>query len=147
MNYYRKIEKPINELKYKMQIAALILNINKNKNDIISLKDNISSNLEKINNISSNFKKEIFNENYIVEKQNFSFDKNTHFFNILEANIKNDFKIGDVIKINANVFYEYNNITNDFHRLEHEYNIYADNVLFFKKLLNIKNFILMMLLL
>ena len=40
-----------------MQIAALILNINKNKNDIISLKDDISSNLEKINNISSNLKK------------------------------------------------------------------------------------------
>ena len=34
MNYYRKIEKSVNDLKYKMQIAALTLNINKNKNDI-----------------------------------------------------------------------------------------------------------------
>ena len=52
MNYYRKVLKPINELKYQMQIAGLTLNINKNKNDIISLRDNI---LLKINNnISSN---------------------------------------------------------------------------------------------
>ena len=34
MNYYRKIETSINDLKYKMQIAALTLNTNKNKNDI-----------------------------------------------------------------------------------------------------------------
>ena len=115
MNYYRKVVKPINELKYKMQIGALTLSVNKNKSDIKSLRDNnlskintnkinISSNLEKINDISSNLTKEIFNENYIVEKQNFSFDKNTHFFNILEVNLKNDFKIGDIIKISTNVF-------------------------------------------
>ena len=72
--------------------------------------------------------------NYIVENQNFSFNKNTHFFNIIEVNIKNDFKIGDIIKISANIFYEYDNIKNDHHRLEHEYNIYADDVLFFKKI-------------
>ena len=76
MNYYRKVVKPVNELKYKMQITALTLNINKNKSDIISLRDNnlskinnnISSNLEEINDISSNLKKEVFNENYIIEK-------------------------------------------------------------------------------
>ena len=91
MNYFRRVEKPINELKYKMQIAALILNINENKNDIKSLRDNnlekinnnkinISSNLEKINDISSNLIKEIFNKNYTVGNQKFKFDKNTHFF-------------------------------------------------------------------
>ena len=46
---------------------------------------NSSSNLEKINDISSNLTKEIFNKNYIVEKQNLSFDNNTHIFNILEV--------------------------------------------------------------
>ena len=88
MNYFRRIEKPINELKYKMQIAALTLNINKNKSDIESLKNNnlekinsnISSNLEKINDISSNLIKEVLNKNYIVGNQKFNFDKNTHFF-------------------------------------------------------------------
>ena len=49
MNYFRRIQKPIDELKYKMQIAALTLSINKNKIDIESLNSNISSNLEKIN--------------------------------------------------------------------------------------------------
>ena len=41
MNYYRKIEKSVNDLKYKFQIAALNLKINENKNDIKSLKDTI----------------------------------------------------------------------------------------------------------
>ena len=109
MNYYREVEKSVNDLKYKMQIAALTLNVNKNKSDIKTLRDtnllkintnkiNISSNLEKINGISSNLIKEVFNKSYIIEKQNFSFDKNKHFFNIIEANIKNNFKIDDVIK-------------------------------------------------
>ena len=131
MNYYRKIEKSINELKYKMQIAALTLNVNKNKSDIKTLKDNnllkintnkinISNNLDKINDISSNLTKQVFNKKYIVEKQNFNFNANKHFFNIIEINIKNNFKLGDVIEINANVFYEYDNIKNDYHRLEHE---------------------------
>ena len=34
MDYYRRVKTPINDLKYKMQIAALALNMNKNKNDI-----------------------------------------------------------------------------------------------------------------
>ena len=151
MNYYRKIGKSINDLKYKMQIAALTLKINEDKSDIKTLEDNnllkinsnkinISNNLEKINDISNNLTKEIFNEKYIVESKNFSFDKNTHFFNIIEINIKNDFKIDDVIKINANSFYGYDNIKNDYHRLEHEYEIYADNILFFKKIIGHKQF-------
>ena len=37
-------------------------------------------------------------------------------------------------------FYEYDNITNDYHRLEHEYNIYGDNVLFLKKIIEHKQF-------
>ena len=40
MNYYRKIEKSINDLEYKTQISALTLNVNKNKTDIKTLKDN-----------------------------------------------------------------------------------------------------------
>ena len=48
MNYFRRIEKPINELKYKMQIAALTLNINKNKIDIESLKNNGLEQIDKI---------------------------------------------------------------------------------------------------
>ena len=94
MNYYRKIEKSINDLKYKMQIAALTLKINENKSDIKTLKDNnllkintnkinISNNLEKINDISNNLTKQVFNRKYIVEKQNFNFNAKYTFFLIL----------------------------------------------------------------
>ena len=65
----------------------------------------------------------------------------THiFFYLFEVNLKNDFKNGDIIKISANVFYEYDNITNDYHRLEHEYQIYAGDILFLKKIIEHKQF-------
>ena len=79
-------------------------------------------------------------KNILVESKNFIFNKNTHFFNLIEINLENDFKINDIIKINTNIFYEYDNITNDYHRLEHEYQIYADNILFFKKIIQHKQF-------
>ena len=31
-------------------------------------------------------------------------------------------------------------VTNDYHRLEHEYNIYGDNVLFLKKIIEHKQY-------
>ena len=42
MNYFRRIEKSVNDLKYKMQIASSILKVNQNKSDIKSIKNNIS---------------------------------------------------------------------------------------------------------
>ena len=45
-----------------------------------------------------------------------------------------------VFLVRLNLFHEYDNITNDYHRLEHEYNIYADNVLFLKKIIEHKQF-------
>ena len=142
MNYYRKpINKIANDVKLDMQLGALTLKISEYNDKIDNLlkvdeniKKDVSNNATKIENISSNLIKLIFNENYIIENQNFESNKNFHFFNILEVNLKNDFKIGDIVKIAANISYKYNNIKNDYHRLEHEYNIYADNVLFLKKL-------------
>ena len=67
MNYYRKIETSVNDLKYKMQMTALVLNVNKNKSDVISLRDNISSNLDKINDISSNLKKKFLMKTILLK--------------------------------------------------------------------------------
>ena len=148
MNYYRKsMNKLVDNIKYKFQIAALTLKVDENISNIKSLKDNdntnennISYNTAKIENISSNLIKEIFNENYIIKDQKFNFNANTHFFNIFEVNLENDFKIGDIIEITANIFYKYNNINNNYHRLEHEYNMYSDNISFFKRIIEHKQF-------
>ena len=59
MNYYRKpINKVIDDVKLKMQLGALTLKISENNNKIDSLiavdkniKKDVSSNLEKIDNI------------------------------------------------------------------------------------------------
>ena len=62
MNYYRKpINKVIDDVKLKMQIGALTLKISENNNKIDSLlevdkniKNDVSSNLSKINTNTSN---------------------------------------------------------------------------------------------
>ena len=43
MNYYRRIQKPIDELKYKMQIGALLLNIKSLDNKINTIEKDMSS--------------------------------------------------------------------------------------------------------
>ena len=87
MNYYRKpINKVANDVKLKMQLGALTLKISENNDKIDNLlkvdeniKKDVSNNATKVENISSNLIKEIFNENYIIENQNFESNKNFHF--------------------------------------------------------------------
>ena len=62
MNYYRKtVDNVVDNVKLKMQMGALTLKLNENKNNISNSKTNISSNLSKINtntsDISSNLTK------------------------------------------------------------------------------------------
>ena len=147
MNYFRRIEKPISELKYKMQIAALTLNINKNKIDIESLRDNelekinnnISSNPKKIGNFTQYFLEENkdFSESYNIEKLIFKFNKNKHFYTIFEKIIECNFTMNSLLFIKSNIFYKYDNLLNDYHRLQHKYNIYdSENSLIHKYLFN-----------
>ena len=52
MNYYRKIEKSVNNLKYKMQIAALNLKIRENNDKIdklLTVDENIKNDIKTIN--------------------------------------------------------------------------------------------------
>ena len=94
MNYYRKIEKPINDLKYKMQIAALILNMNKNKNDIkeIDKKFNDYYNNEHIDNSINRVNRliNIFNENL------------TNHINDYKLNVPNNLK-SDITNIKSDI--------------------------------------------
>ena len=129
-------------------IKAIIL-INKNSQDNSK---NISSNLKKIStntkSISSNLEKidnftqyilqsgKDFEEKYTIEKQIFKFDKNKHFYTLFEKEIEFEFTKNSLLFIKNNMYYKYDDLSNDYHRLQHEYNIYDGDNLIHKYLFN-----------
>ena len=209
MNYYRNpINKVINDVKLKMQLAALNLKLNDligvdknikkdistntgkidyNKSDIssnsglistnaeaistnsgriITNKSVISTNLEQINtntssissnsnlinsnttDISTNLEKidnftqyilqsgKDFEEKYTIEKQIFKFNKNKHFYTMFEKEIEYNFTKTSLLFVKNNMYYKYDNLSNDYYRLQHEYNIYDGDNLIHKYLFN-----------
>ena len=163
MNYYRKpINKVVNDVKLKMQIAALTLKISENNNkidDLIGVDKNIkkdisnnsglistnesaiSTNSEQINDIKSILPtSEIFKKTYIIKNQSFRFNKNIIYFKLLETEIENNFNKDGKLEIDSNIYYKYDNLQKDHHRLQHEYRIFDDkNNLLYKKILNKTN--------
>ena len=162
-NYYRKIKKNIDDTKYKLQLSAMTLNINNSKNDIDEIKSNISeinnnknnilSNLSKIENneniISNNLGKidnftqyilkslKDFEQTHTIEKQIFRLNKNAYFYTIFEKEIEYDFIKNSLLFVENNMYYKYDNLSNDHHRLQHEYNVYDDeDILIHKYLFN-----------
>ena len=149
MNYYRKpTNKVIDDVKLKMQLGALTLRISENNNkiddligvdknikkDIISNLEqinnnetNISDNLEKINDIKSILpKSEIFKKTYAIKNQSFKFTRNIIHFKLLETEIGNNFNKDGKLEFDNYVYYKYDNLQRDHHRLQHEYRILDD---------------------
>ena len=115
--------------------SAISINLGK----INTNKNNISTNLGKINtnenNISSNSKKindikeflispEDFKKTFNIKKQIFRFNRNTHFYTIFEKEIIHDFTKNSLLFIDNNIHYKYENLLNDYYRLQHQYDIY-----------------------
>ena len=162
-DYYRKtVNKVVNDVKLKMQLGALTLKLNENNNKIDDLigvdknikKDvssnsglistntlNISDNLEKINDIKSSLPtSEIFKKTYSIKNQSFRFTRNIVYFKLLEIEIENNFKIDGILEFDNYIYYKYDNLQRDHHRLQHEYRIFDDkNNLLYKKILNKTN--------
>ena len=61
-----------------------------------------------------------------IEKQIFGFNKTTHFYTIFEKEITYHFTKNSLLFIDNNIHYKYENLLNDYHRLQHEYNIDDD---------------------
>ena len=136
MNYYRKNVNDIaNDVKLKIQIDALTLELSENNENISSNLTkignngtNISSNLTKINAIEeNNFKisNEVFNNKYDIVNQSFNFDKNTHSYQLSEKVIENNMTTGE-LTINTIINYEYDNLKNYLNRLTYLYQ-FRDN--------------------
>ena len=163
MNYYRKpINKVIDNVKLKMQLSALTLKLSENNNKIDDLigvdkniKKDVSSNLglistnesaistnsEQINDIKSLLpKSEIFKKKYDITNQSFRFTRNIVYFKLLETEIENNFNKDGKLEFDNYIYYKYDNLQRDHHRLQHEYQIYDDkNNLLHKKILNKTN--------
>ena len=149
MNYYRKpINKIINDVKLKMQLGALTLKLSENNNKIDDLigvdkniKKDISTNSGQINDIKSILPtSEIFKKTYIIKNQSFRFTRNIIYFKLLEIEIENNFNKDGRLEFDNYIYYRYDNLQHDHHRLQHEYRIFDDkNNLLYKKILNKTN--------
>ena len=100
-------------------------NISTNLGKINTNENNILSNLSKINNIKEFLiSPEDFKKSFNIEKQIFRFNRNTHFYTIFEKEIIHDFTKNGLLFIDNNIHYKYENLLNDYHRLQHQYDIY-----------------------
>ena len=100
-------------------------NISSNLSKIGDNENNISSNLSKINNIKEFLiSPEDFKKSFNIEKKIFRFNRNTHFYTIFEKEIIHDFTKNSLLFIDNNIHYKYENLLNDYHRLQHQYDIY-----------------------
>ena len=143
--YWRKIEDVENDIENAMQISAILLkhqvydkkleelskidtnegNISANLEKINDNENSISNNLGKIDNISEFILKsdKDFEKTYNIESQKFRFNKDNHFFTILEKEIEHKFIKNTLLFIKNNIYYKYDDLSDDYHRCQHEYNI------------------------
>ena len=154
--YWRKIEDTENDIENAMRISSILLKLKGYDDDIEKIdtnENNIADNLEKIgnneNNISNNLEKidnisefilksdKDFEKIYNIEAQRFEFNKTNHFFTIFEKEIEHDFIKNTLLFVKNNIHYKYDDLADDYHRCQHEYNIYDDkNNLIHKYLFN-----------
>ena len=119
----------------KKDVSSNLSKTDNNESDISSnlskINDNensISNNLEKIDNFTQYILKsdKDFEQTFNIEKQTFRFNKDKHFYTIFEKEIEYDFIKNGLLFVKNNMYYKYDNFSNDYHRLQHEYNIYDD---------------------
>ena len=126
-------------------ISSNLGKINNNSSDISSnlgkINSNtksISTNLEKIDNFTQYILQsgKDFEEKYTIEKQIFRFNKDKHFYTLFEKEIEFDFTKNSLLFVKNNMYYKYDDLSDDYHRLQHEYNIYDGDNLIHKYLFN-----------
>ena len=109
------------------QISTNTGAISTNSGQISTNTGAISTNSGKINNIKEFLiSTENFKESFNIEKQIFRFNRNSHFYVIFEKEITHDFTKNSLLFIDNNIHYKYENLLNDYYRLQHQYDIYDD---------------------
>ena len=129
----KNISNSIDNNKNNIQNNKKSINNNKtsienNKNDISINKYDISNNKNKIDNFTQYLKSvNDFSKFYNIDKQIFEFNKNIQFYNIFEQEIEYDFLENSLLIVKNNIYYNYDDLSNDYNRLQHEYNICDDD--------------------
>ena len=115
------------------QISTNTSAISSNSGQISTNTKSISTNLEKIDNFTQYILQsgKDFEEKYTIEKQIFKFNKDKHFYTMFEKEIEYDFTKNSLLFVKNHMYYKYENLSDDYHRLQHEYNIYdnEDNLI------------------
>ena len=93
--------------------------ISTNSDQISTNTSSISRNLKKIDNFTQYILEsgKDFEEKYIIEKQIFRFNRDKHFYTIFEKEIEYDFTKNSLLFVKNNIYYKYDNLSNDYHRL------------------------------
>ena len=99
---------------------------------ISTINDTLGDHAEKINEKGDYIS---IDKKYNVENQAFRFKRTVHFYKIIEIVIEDDFNTDMIINFSNNIYYKYFNVKNDKQRLEHEYQFYNGENLFYKKLI------------
>ena len=113
-------------------------NISSNLKQISTNTKSISTNLEKIDNFTQYILQsgKDFEEKYIIEKQIFRFNRDKHFYTMFEKEIEFEFTKNSLLFVKNHMYYKYDDLSDDYHRLQHEYNIYDGDNLIHKYLFN-----------
>ena len=107
------------------QISTNTSAISTNSGQISTNTSAISTNLSKIDTIKEFLiSSEDFKKTFNIEKQIFRFNRNSHFYVIFEKEIIHDFNKNSFLFIDNNIHYKYENLLNDYYRLQHQYDIY-----------------------
>ena len=99
---------------------------------ISTINETLEDHAEKINEKGDYIS---IDKKYNVENQAFRFKRTVHFYKIIEIVIEYDFNTNMIINFSNNIYYKYFNVKNDKQRLEHEYQFYNGENLFYKKLI------------
>ena len=132
MNYYRKpVDKTVNDVELKMQMAASTLKLSENINKIDDLVkvdknikkdiDGIKSNLTNVENDLSDLKAKENIGNYSIENffiydikvvNNYTLNKDSPRYSIFNYDLIDEFRKDNILEINCRILYQYSNYNN-----------------------------------
>ena len=133
--YYRRIINNIDNVRIKFDISSLLIKYKKHDSKIDTNKNNISSNLSKINTIEQDNSKysiqNFFIYNIEIEK-NYTLNSDNRKFIIFDYNLVDNFIKDSILEVNTRLLYDYAGY-NNIGKLVHHYKLYnSDNILFFE---------------
>ena len=119
--YYRKIENVENEIENSIQISGILLKL-KEQDDLSNNNENKLEELE--NHIFSESKN--YQKKFNIDSNDFDFNRDNNYYTLLDEVLNYEFTINSLIHISCDINYKYDDVVNNYFRLQHEYNIYDD---------------------